>query len=116
MRKVSAVLIVIFICALWAVGEKQKGLTTLKDVQPAGTTDKKKKNQQYDLVFEAMGMHYTCRTSHDKSIKITDFVVGTNVDYEIDGNKSKLKNTAGKKVGCTVVRVEKIAGPQATTP
>ena len=47
-------------------------------------------------------------SSHNKSVKITDYVVGTDVNYEIDGNKTKLKNTAGKKVECTVVRVEKI--------
>src|SRR5215467_12672227 len=111
MRKMSAVLIVLVICALSAVGEKQKGITNLKDVQPAGTTDKKKKNQQYDLIFETSGMHYICRTSHNKSIKITDFVVGMDVNYEINGNKGKLKNTNGKKVDCTVVRVEKIKAP-----
>jgi len=111
MRKMSAVVVVLVLCALSAAGEKQKGTTNLKDVQPAGTTDKKKKNQQYDLIFEASGMHYICRTSHDKSIKITDFVVGMDVNYEIDGNKGKLKNTGGKKVDCTIVRVEKIKTP-----
>src|SRR5215831_18530129 len=112
MRKMSAVLIVLVICALSAAAEKQKGVTNLKDVQPAGTTDKKNKNQQFDLIFETSGMHYICRTSHNKSIKITDFVVGTDVNYEIDGNKGKLKNGSGKKVDCTVVRVEKLASSQ----
>jgi hypothetical protein len=107
MRKLNAVLLVVSICALTATAEKQKGITNLKDVQPAGITDKKNKNQQYDFTFDAVGMHYTCRSSHKDSVKVTDFVVGTDVNFEVNGNKAKLKNTAGKKVDCTVVRVEK---------
>jgi hypothetical protein len=111
-RKLSAVLLVVLICALTAAAEKQKGITNLKDVQPAGITDKKNKNQQYDFVFDAVGMHYTCRSSHKNSVKITDFVVGSDLNFEINGNKAKLKNTSGKKVDCTVVRVERMSASQ----
>jgi hypothetical protein len=31
------------------------------------------------------------------------------VKYELDGDKVKLKTTAGKELKCTVVRVEKIS-------
>ena len=80
----------------------------LQDVQPAGTTDTKdKKNQQYDFIFEVSGNHYTCRTSPKTSVKAIDFVVGSEVKYQVDGDKGKLKTTAGKEVKCTVVRVEK---------
>jgi hypothetical protein len=93
--------------------KKDAGATILKDVQPAGTTDtKEKKNQQYDFIFEASGNHYTCRTSPKTSVKAVDFVVGSDVKYELDGDRSKLKTTAGKEVKCTVVRVEKISGPK----
>ena len=34
---------------------KETGNSTLKDVQPAGTTDKKHKHQQYDLSFVTNG-------------------------------------------------------------
>ena len=111
MQRLVVVVLVIVLCALTAAGEKQKGMANLKDVQPAGTTDKKNKNQQYDFSFEASGMHYTCRTSHKTEVKATDFVVGTDVNYEINGHKGKLKNTAGEQVKCTVVRVEKISAP-----
>ena len=111
-RKLNAVLLVVLICALTAAAEKQKGITNLKDVQPAGITDKKNKNQQYDFVFDAVGMHYTCRSSHKNSVKITDFVVGSDLNFEINGNKAKLKNTSGKKVDCTVVRVERMSASQ----
>src|SRR6476660_6038133 len=87
-----------------SAAKKEVGATTLKDLQPAGTTDTKdKKNQQYDFIFEVSGNSYTCRTSPKKSLKATDFVVGTDLKYEIEEDKGKLKSTAGKQVKCTVV-------------
>jgi hypothetical protein len=111
-QKLSAIVLAVLICTLTAAAEKQKGITNLKDVQPAGITDKKNKNQQFDFTFDAAGMHYTCRSSHSKSVKATDFVVGSDVNYEIKGHKGKLKNTAGKQVECTVVRVERTSTSQ----
>jgi len=113
MRRWIAVLLLTMVAALTAsAGKKDAGTTTLKDVQPAGTTDtKQKKKQQYDFIFEASGNHYTCRTSPKTNVKATDFVVGSDVKYEIDGDKGKLKNTSGKDVKCTVVRVERLSAP-----
>ncbi len=114
MQRWIAVLLLTMVGALPAsAAKKDAGTTTLKDVQPAGTTDtKEKKNQQYDFIFEASGNHYTCRTSPKTSLKANDFVVGSDVKYEIDSDKGKLKTTAGKEVKCRVVRVEKISGPK----
>jgi hypothetical protein len=86
---------------------KDIGTTVLKDVQPAGTTDKKNKHQQYDLYFTsaAAGKDYTCRTSAKTSVKATDLVVGSNVTYQVNGNKGKVKTSAGKQLDCTIVRV-----------
>ena len=96
-----------------SAAKKEVGTTTLKDLQPAGTTDTKdKKKQQYDFIFETLGNHYTCRTSPKTSVKAIDFVVGSDLTYELDGDKGKLKTTAGKKVECTVVRVEKTSTPK----
>ena len=86
-------------------GSKDSGKTTLKDLQPAGTTDEKNKNQQFDFSFTASGKDYTCRTSHKTKIKATDFVVGSELRYELDENKGKLKSSNGKKVECSIVRV-----------
>lgn len=86
-------------------GKKDSGKTTLKDLQPAGTTDKDNKNQQYDFSFSVSGKDYTCRTGQKTKLKATDFVVGSEVTYELDENKGKLKNSNGKKVECSVVRV-----------
>ena len=87
-------------------GSKDTGKTTLKDFQPAGTTDKKHKNLQYDLSFVTQsGKDYTCRTKENTKIKATDFVVGSDMTYEVNGNKGKVKVSSGKNVDCTVVRV-----------
>jgi len=108
MRYAYYAVLLLFLCVPFAMAKKEKGTTTLKDVQPAGTTDKKNKNQQFDFSFDASGMGYVCRTSHDTKLKATDFVVGTNLTYEVDEQKGKLKNASGKQVKCTVVRVEKL--------
>jgi hypothetical protein len=39
--------------------------------------------------------------------------VGSDVTYEINGNKGKVKSAAGKKAECTVVRVAELP---ATAP
>jgi hypothetical protein len=110
MRRSIAVLL-LTMCTLAAnAAQKDKGTTILKDVQPAGTTNTKdQKKQQFDFIFEASGHHYTCRTGPKTSVKATDFVVGKDVKYELDGDKGKLKSTTGKEVKCTVVRVEGLA-------
>jgi|HubBroStandDraft_1064217.scaffolds.fasta_scaffold00098_40 hypothetical protein len=56
MRKSSAVALLVMAFAITAMAAKIEGITTLKDFQPTGTTDKKThKNQQYDLSFAASG-------------------------------------------------------------
>jgi len=113
MRRLVPIILLFLICAVTATADKKlKGTTSLKDVQPAGTTSKDNKNQQFDFIFETSGMHYTCRTSHKNSLKATDFVVGTDMKYEIDGDKAKLKSSSGKEVKCTVVRVESLSSAQ----
>ena len=103
-------LIALAVIALGALAApNDSGTTTLKDVQPAGTPDKKQK-QQYDLFFvSSTGKDYTCRTSESKSVKATDLVVGSTVNYKIDEEKAKLKTSAGKEFSCVIVRVANAA-------
>jgi hypothetical protein len=54
-------------------------------------------------------MSYVCRTSHKTKVKATDFVVGTNLTYQLDEHKGKLKNASNEQVKCTVVRRRKTA-------
>src|SRR5580693_5300833 len=116
MRKGNAVTVFVMTVAIAAVaGSKIEGTTALKDFQPTGTVDKKThKNQQYDLSFAAMGKLYTCRSVEKESLKATDFVVGSDVQYQINGDKGKVKNASGKEVEYTVMRVAEV--PAATPP
>jgi hypothetical protein len=114
MRYVYCAVLLVVLYVPFAMAEKEKGITALKDVQPAGTTDEKNKNQQFDFSFDVSGMSYVCRTSHKTKLKATDFVVGTNLTYELDEHEGKLKNASGKQVKCTVVRVEKLPALQQT--
>jgi uncharacterized protein YcfJ len=116
MRKGNAIAILIVMSAISAAaGSKIEGTTTLKDFQPFGTIDKKThKHQQYDLSFVAMGKLYTCRSVEKESLKATDFVVGSDVAYQINGDKGKVKNATGKEVECTVMRVAEV--PAAAPP
>ena len=113
MSKWMAVLLLVTASVTPSMAKKDKGATTLKDLQPAGETDTKdKKNQQYDFTFDAAGNRYVCRTSPKKKLKATEFVVGGDLKYEIDEDKAKLKSSDGKEAKCTVVRVEKATAPQ----
>jgi hypothetical protein len=111
-KRYSVAFLMMAIAITAAAGSKLEGTTTLKDFQPTGTTDKNHKNQQYDLSFAASGKQYTCRTNEKQSLKATDFVVGSDLKYEIGGNKGKLKSTTGKQVECTIVRVAELSTSQ----
>jgi hypothetical protein len=113
MRKTLAlIMIALFLTILAFAANKESGSTTLKDVQPAGTTDKKHKKQQFDLSFATSQNEYTCRTNENQKVQATDFVVGTTIAYKIDGNKGQVKNTAsGKSAKCTLVRVAALSAP-----
>ncbi len=107
MRKtLGLTLLAILLSTVTVAADKENGNTTLKDMQPAGTTDKKHKKQQYDLTFATSKHEYTCRTNENEKVHATNFVVGTGISYKIDGNKGQVKSTqSGKNVKCTLVRV-----------
>jgi uncharacterized protein YcfJ len=112
MRKTILAASLLFAATLTAsAGNKLQGTMTLKDLQPFGTTDKEHKHQAYDLSFQAQGNSYTCRTDSGKSTNATDFVVGTDMKYQIDGNKAKIKTPQDKELQCKIVRVEKSPTP-----
>jgi hypothetical protein len=117
MKKFNAILPLILMCAVPALGgTKLKGTASLKDLQPAGTPEKKQK-QQFDFTFIASGTQYTCRTSEGSKLNAVDFPVNSEITYEIDNDNGKLKTTAGKQAKCKVVRVEQLTGtPKTDTP
>jgi hypothetical protein len=114
MRKtLTLIVIALFLSILAFAANKESGNTTLKDAQPAGTTDKKHKKQQFDLSFATAKNEYTCRTNENQKVQATDFVVGTDITFKIDGNKGQVKSTStGKSAKCTLVRVAALTAPQ----
>jgi opacity protein-like surface antigen len=78
---------------------------TLKDLQTVGTTSKKQKQQQYDFVVDTPTNEYVCRSKLGSSVKPTQFVVGSTLEFKVNGQKGEVKNTAGNHVGCGVVKV-----------
>ena len=102
----SVVLLLLCLGSVGMAANKESGSSTLKDVQPAGTTDKKHKKQQYDLTFATAKNEYTCRTNENQKVQATQFVVGSPITYTVNGNKGDVKSTqSGKNAKCTLVRV-----------
>jgi hypothetical protein len=106
MHKVTLTASLVLAMAVSASASKIIGSTTLKDSQPVGTIDKDAKYQAYDLFFQSAGQQYTCRTNPKKPINTTDFVIGSDIQYEIDENRATIRTPKGKKVDCKIVRVE----------
>lgn len=106
--------LVLFLGSVGMAANKESGSSTLKDVQPAGTTDKQHKKQQFDLTFTSSKNEYTCRTNENQKVHATQFVVGSPITYKVDGNKGDVKSTqSGKGAKCTLVRVAALsATPQ----
>jgi gentisate 1,2-dioxygenase len=112
MRREMTISMLVAAMAVPAMAANFKGTTTLKDVQTTGTIDKEHKHQQYNLMFVGKGNSYTCQTNANDSMNATDFVVGSQMKYEVDGKNGKLINSDGKSVKCKIVRVEMLP----TTP
>jgi hypothetical protein len=113
MRKMYLVgILLVLLVSASVAGNKESGSTTLKDVQPAGTTDKKHKKQQFDLTFAGAKNEYTCRTNENQKMQATQFVVGSPITFSVNGNKGDVKSTqSGKNVKCTLVRVAALGAP-----
>jgi len=110
MRKSIVATLLVLAFALPAMaGSKLKGSATLKNFEPAGTTDKKHKHQQYDFTFVASATQYTCRSKEGDKLKATDFPVGSDISYELNGDKGNVKSPNGKQVSCTVMRVDPVS-------
>ncbi|HXY03183.1 MAG TPA: hypothetical protein VEI49_06360, partial [Terriglobales bacterium] len=70
MRRLMMFTLALMLTMSAAAASKDSGKTTLKDLQPAGVTDKKHKNQQYDFSFvSTSGKDYTCRTAEKTKLK-----------------------------------------------
>jgi opacity protein-like surface antigen len=89
---------------------------TLKDLQTVGTTTKKQKRQQYDLVLDTSTNEYVCRTKLGSSVKPTQFVVGSTLEFKVNGQNGEATNTSGNRVKCAIVRVAASTPAQSSPP
>ena len=106
--------VALFSPAALAANTVQTG--TLKDLQTVGTTSKKQKHQQYDLVVDTPSNEYVCRTKLGSSVKPTQFVVGSTLEFKVSGQNGEATNTAGNHLKCAIVRVGAPTPPTSPTP
>jgi hypothetical protein len=113
-KTIALTVILLSLAGIAMAANKESGSTTLTNIQPAGTTDKQHKKQQYDLTFSTTKNDYTCRTNEKDKLNATDWVVGSTINYKISGNKGEVKNMqSNKDVKCMVVRVAAVTAPAA---
>src|SRR6201996_6940334 len=84
---------------------------TLKDLQTVGSTTKKMKHQQYDLVIDTATNEYVCRTKLGSSLKPTQFVVGSSLQFKLHGQNGEATNSSGNKAKCGIVKVTGVPTP-----
>ena len=85
---------------------------TLKDFQTVGSTTKKQKHPQYDLVVDTSTNEYVCRTKLGNSVKPTQFVVGSPLQFKLNGQSGEATNSSGNHVKCGIVKVTAASAPQ----
>jgi hypothetical protein len=105
LRKTSILCVAGALFSTAAVAASLTQTATLKDLQTVGSTDKKQKHQQYDLVIDTPSNEYVCRSRLGSTVKPTQFVVGSTIEFKLSGQNGEAKNSAGKQVKCGIVRV-----------
>jgi opacity protein-like surface antigen len=100
------------IVATAAPAESVVQTATLKDLQTVGTTSKKQKHQQYDLLLDTRTNEYVCRTKLGSSLKPTQFVVGSTLEFKLNGQNGEATTSAGNRTKCGIVRVAALPSMQ----
>jgi len=103
--KATSLCVVTAVLSAAALAASVTQTATLRDLQTVGTTSKKQKHQQYDFVVDTPTNEYVCRTKLGSSVKPTQFVVGSSVQFKVNGQKGEVTNSAGNHVGCGIVKV-----------
>ena len=111
-RKTSCLWLAATLLATAALADSLVQTATLKDLQTVGTTSKKQKHQQYDLVVDTASNEYVCRTKLGSSMKPTQFVVGAPLQFKVNGQSGQATNSAGNHVKCGIVKVAAMPTPQ----
>ena len=112
LRKTSGLCLAGAVFSTAAMAASLVQTATLKDLQTVGTTSKKQKHQQYDFIVDTPSNEYVCRTKLGSSIKPTQFVVGSTLQFTVDGQKGQVRNPAGNHANCGIVKVVAPNSPQ----
>jgi DNA topoisomerase VI subunit B len=105
MKKSFGLYLLIAVASTLAQGAAVTQTATLKDLKTVGSTDKKQKHQQYDLVIDTPTNEYICRSKLGKTVKPTEFVVGSSIQFKLNGQNGEATNAMSKTVKCGIVRV-----------
>jgi hypothetical protein len=111
-RKTSGLCLASVLFSTAALASSLIQTATLKDLQTVGSTDKKQKHQQYDFVVDTPSNEYVCRSKLGNTVKPTQFVVGSTIQFKVSGQNGEAKNSAGNTVKCGIVRVAATPAPQ----
>jgi hypothetical protein len=111
-RKTSGLCLASALFSTVALAASLVQTATLKDLKTVGSTDKKQKHQQYDLVIDTPSNEYVCRSRLGKTVKPIEFAVGSTVEFKLNGQNGEAKNSTGNTVKCGIVRVAATPLPQ----
>jgi DNA topoisomerase VI subunit B len=109
-RKASGLCLAAAVLSTVAFADSLVQTATLKDLQTVGSTTKKQKKQQYDLIIDTATNEYVCRTKLGSSLKATQFVVGSSLQFKLNGQTGEATTSDGKKTKCGIVRVAAAPG------
>jgi hypothetical protein len=114
LRQISALCLAAVCLAPAAVAATTLTPGTLKDLQTVGSTNKKQKKQQYDLVIDTSSNEYVCRTKLGEKVKATDWVIGSSLQFKLSGQNGEATTIDNKHVKCGIVRVAPVAAVAPT--
>jgi hypothetical protein len=110
--KKSFVCLVIASVSIFAEAAATVQTATLKDLQTVGSTTKKQKKQQYDLIIDTPTTEYTCRSKLGSKVKPTEFVVGSSIQFKLNGQNGEASNAMNNRIKCEIVRVGAVSAAQ----
>ena len=112
LRTTSCLCLAAAVLSSAAMADSLVQTATLKDLQTVGSTNKKQKHQQYDLIIDTSTNEYVCRTKLGSSLKATQFVVGYSLQFKLNGQSGEATTSDGKKTKCGIVRVAAVPATQ----
>ena len=112
MHRTSTLSLAALLLTTAVLAEKVPQPATLRDLETVGSTTKKQKHQQYDLIIDTSSNEYVCRSKLGEKVKPTEFVVGSPIEFKLSGQNGDAMNAVGNHIKCGIVRVALAPPPQ----